>query len=226
MVGYGDIQSNPWVQVVEHKLRQKGYNVQWSALGEDMSVHPDVISLIDVEGPFFDNLSEDDYIRFKELLVSSQNILWVTKSVQMKCDDPRYGTVLGVARAARAEELVNFETLEVDEFNDSSADALLKVFARFQQQRHDKDSESRDCEFALSDGTIYVGRYHWSLIDAFLRIPTLDAHPRVLNIASYGVLDTLRWVQARINPLKSDEVEVNMKYIGLNFKVILITTEN
>ncbi|RJE26620.1 polyketide synthase [Aspergillus sclerotialis] len=214
MVAYGDIQSNPWVQVVEQKLRQKGYDVQWPAFGEDMSVHPDVISLVDV--------NEDDYTRFRELLTSSKNILWVTKSVQMKCDDPRYGAVLGVARTARAEELVNFETLEVDKFNDASADALLKVFEKFRQQRTVKDSDSRDREFALSDGTIYVGRYHWRPIDAFLRIPTLDTHPRTLDIASYGVLDTLRWVQKRIGPLKSDEVEVNMKYIALNFKDIMV----
>lgn len=109
-----------------------------------MSPHPDAISLVDSNGPFFDDLSGDDYTRFKDFLSSSKNILRVTKSVQMKCDDPRYGTVLGVARTARAEELVNFGTLEVDEFDEASADALLKVFAKFQQQRYVNNSEWKD----------------------------------------------------------------------------------
>lgn len=219
LVGYDNSALHPWAQVVEQKLRQEGYTVEYSAFGDDMASQQDVISFIDLNGPFFHDMPETDFNRFRRLLSSSDNVLWVTKSVQMECEDPRYGMVLGVARTARAEEHVEFGTFEVDEFDDASADALVKVFDKFQRQRDYKDWQWKEYEFVLSDGTIYVGRYSWNPIGDYLLSPAVETNPRTLDITTYGVLDTLRWVQKRMEPLSPDEVEVNMKYIGLNFKV-------
>lgn len=217
-VGSQGIQLHPWVQVVEQKFRQEGYTVEHSTL-EDMESQPNVISFVDLNGPFFHDMLEKDFSMFKGCLSSSNDVLWVTKSVQMDCEDPRYGLVLGVARTIRLEEHVNFGTLEVDEFNDASADALVKVFIKFQQQRHYRNHQWKEYEFALSDGVIYVGRHHWDSIDDYLLSHAADTNQRTLDITSYGVLDTLHWAQKQIQPPKPDEFEIKMKYIGLNFRV-------
>lgn len=200
--------------------------MQWSALGEQIEPEQDAISLIDLDGPFFHSMSETDYSQLKGLLASTKNMLWVTKSIQMKCEDPAYGLVLGLARTARLEEIGDFGTFEVDEFNDSAADALVKVFINFQQQRQVKDWQWKDYEFALHDGAIYVPRLHWNRIRDYLFTPAPDAIPRTLDVGIYGVLETIRWAPKRMQPLKPDEIEVKMSYIGMNFRVRMLRKDH
>lgn len=218
-VGHPNTQLHPWVQTVERKFRQGGHTIQLSELGEQIVPEQDIISFLDWDGPFFHDMSEEDYNHFKDFISSSSNVLWATNSLQMHCKDPRYGLLLGVARTARAEELGGFHTLEIDNFNETAADALVTVFGKTQRQKHAKDGEWKDYEFALRGGSIYVGRLHWNPMAKYLLSPAPDTSPRTLDIGSYGILETIRCVQRRVDPLKAGEVEINMKYVGLNFRV-------
>jgi NADPH:quinone reductase-like Zn-dependent oxidoreductase len=40
-----------------------------------------------------------------------------------------------------------------------------------------------------------------------------------LNIGTYGLIDTLQWSQVAESKLGGDEVEVEVRYVGLNFRV-------
>lgn len=185
-----------------------------------------IISLLDLEGPFFDNISENRYSTLQRYIsgcVDTTRILWVTKETQISCEDPRFSLVLGFARTMRYERGLDFGTFEIDRFDSVASDALVTVYEKFKNQKRDS-TLNPEYEFALHDGTVHIGRFHWmSLPDQLLAAPDKDA-PKKLSIGAYGVMDTLQWIQVEQYQLEKDQVEVDIQYIGLNFRVCDIDT--
>lgn len=72
--------------------------------------------------------------------------------------------ILRVARTMRSELSIDIVILETDSFSAATWTTLLRVFDHF--QRCDKKPDTNlNYEFALSEGTVYVGRYNWLPID-------------------------------------------------------------
>ncbi|KAI9774066.1 MAG: Type I Iterative PKS [Geoglossum simile] len=183
----------------------------------------DVIALLDLDGPFFENISAhalDAFIRFVSQL-QSEGVLWVTRSTQLGCEDPRYALVVGLARTIRSELSVDFATLELDRTDSAAWRALHQVFHKFQCRVRGQDLDP-DYEFALSNSIIHVGRFHWVSVDRALDDTCKGYVPRRLEIGKRGLLQTLRWAQGSPDSLAEDEVEVDVRAVGLNFKDVLI----
>lgn len=112
--------------------------------------------------------------------------------------------------------------MEIDRFDAIAVASVLKVLntLRIQSNRPWLDS---DYEYALQDGKILLSRNQWSSLDQQLAKVPHSSAPRSLDIKFNGIFDSLRWSMSRspISPseLKEDEVEVDMKYAGLNFRV-------
>jgi hypothetical protein len=209
-----------WARSVDRHFTKKGYTVTWFALGQ-RPPPGDVISLIDLDSPFFDDISADRFGQFQQLItqIMSSRILWVTESSQMACNDPRFGLILGVARTLRHEVMPDFATFEVDKFDDKAATSVVCVLEHLHTQK-DRPLLDPDYEFALHEGTIHVSRAHWNLAREQLSASSLASHgDKMLDIGSYGLLNSLAWSEMPLCPLKKDEIEVDMKYIGLNFRV-------
>lgn len=208
-----------WGRNLEKQLLQEGYVVNWCTL-ERTPIGQDIISLLDLEGPFFHNISEEDYGAFQRYLSVSNTsrTLWVTQSAQMRCEDPRFSLVLGLARTVRHEMMLDFATFEVDKFDSAAGTALIQVYRKFQGQK-DHDWIDPDYEFVLQNGVVHIGRFHWvSLTEQLLCSPE-PTTPKTLKIGTYGIMDTLSWSQTEMPQLLEDEVEISIKYIGLNFRV-------
>ncbi|CAG7555684.1 unnamed protein product [Fusarium equiseti] len=134
------------------------------------------------------------------------------------CFDPRFGQVLGVARALRSEMLLDFGICEVDNMT-ASSDKIIDVFERFQQRQED-ESLKPDYEYAIVDNTVHVGRiYPFSAQDSLL-VPGQD-EPVALRTSKPGRLDALHWASYQTPTLESDDVEVRVQAAGLNFKDVL-----
>lgn len=56
-----------WARSVGNYLVDTGYNVTWTALGESLPRGADIISFIDLERPFFDNMSQDSFAQLQLL---------------------------------------------------------------------------------------------------------------------------------------------------------------
>lgn len=126
---------------------------------------------------------------------------------------------MGISRTARQEQEIQFGTLQVDTFDTAAVEALAKVSESFFRQTDQTGLVEADYEFALHDGCIYIPRMRWSsLSDRLLRAPDLEA-PAKLEIASYGTLDSLFWGEDELGSPGADEVEIDIKYVGLNFRV-------
>jgi hypothetical protein len=210
-----------WGRAVESHLVDAGYNATWKALGESLPRGGDVISFIDLERPFFDNMSQDSFAQLQLLTTQlmSCRTLWITGSSQISCCDPRFGLVLGLSRTIRHEITANFFTLEIDDFNSDGVASVGRVL-RHIQHGHDYSSLDPDREFAVHKGVIHVSRVHWTPIEKALEALSLsENYGRALDIETYGLLGSLAWCEQGPKALNDDEVEIDMKYCSLNFRV-------
>lgn len=211
-----------WAQKLAYHLTEGGYTVEWRTLGQQQHSLPDsdVISLIDLEGPFFANLTSDGLGKFKEFLlqIPKSRILWITRASQMACNDARYALVLGVARTIRNERSLAFATFEIDEFDDTAAVSSVHVLETVQGQDNHAGREP-EYEYALKNGIVHVSRFHWMPAHKQISADSKKLDNKVLDIGAYGVLSSLSWTVQKPCQLRDGQVEVDIKYIGLNFRV-------
>ncbi|RAH63166.1 fatty acid synthase S-acetyltransferase [Aspergillus piperis CBS 112811] len=208
---------------IERTLIKKGYSVSWQKLGKDLPAEQIVVSLLDLEGPFFHEIAREDWNAFVAYITSTEfgSMIWITKNCQIHCDDPRYSLVLGVARNVRFELSVDFVTVEVDEFSSQEAtESLEKIIANFRAQKR-RDKADIDPEYAIVNGITHVPRYFPCSPSEHVDDPE-EGTGRKLCIDKKGSLDSLSWVQTRPRDLDDYEIEIQLEAIGLNFKDVLI----
>ncbi|KAE8333350.1 fatty acid synthase S-acetyltransferase [Aspergillus sergii] len=216
---------NEHVRAVERHFTTRGHTVHLCSLQSVSSPKGDVVSLLDIEGPFFDNISDSDLIAFQKFVscCKSTGILWVTRSIQLKCTDPRFGLVLGLARTIRSELAIEMGTVEFESFDQASWTALEVIYRKF-QARDKTDGTNTDFEFVYHEGRILTSRYKRRTPEEILALrsgsETSDAVG--LRIEAFGRLDSLAWVSLdRPGDLQGDQVEINVHSTGLNFKDLL-----
>lgn len=74
-------------------------------------------------------------------------------------------------------------------------------------------------EWAYSHGEVQISRYHQISIREELSEPTCHASPIRLNMNKPGVINTLDWKQIDPRPLVGDEIEVEVRAVGLSYRV-------
>jgi hypothetical protein len=210
----------PFVQNVETKFAKEGIRVDFCTISQEPPPDQDIIALLDLERPFFQEISESDLRDFLHFVANlkSRGTLWVTRASQIQCKDPAYSLVIGMARTIRSELSAAFATLELDSLEQNSCEAIFEVYRNLQQRCDETDLE-RDYEFALSNGLVNIGRFHWvSVSEELSKIPK-EPGPKTIEIGKRGLLQTLQWVQGSRDELSADEVEVEVRATGMNFKV-------
>lgn len=214
---------NEHVRAVERYFITQGHTVHLRSLHSMSPPEGVVISLLDIQGPFFHNISEPDLIAFQQLVSSckSTGILWVTRAAQLKCADPRFALVFGLARTIRSELAIEMGTVELEHFDQAAWTALELIYRKF-QARDKTDSTNTDFEFVHQDGKILTPRYKRCTADEILTLRSgCEASDAVgLRIESFGRLSSLPWVSLdRPCDLSGDQVEIHVHHAGLNFKV-------
>ncbi|KAK1148125.1 Type I Iterative Polyketide synthase (PKS) [Aspergillus melleus] len=210
-----------WALDLESQLSRAGHTVNWHSLQTPPPLGSNVIVLVDLEGPFLNDMTEEEF-RCLQLFISNMNsgrILWVTRPVQMHCDDPRFALTLGLVRTSRHEVTRDFATLELDKVDEDAVQSVVQVFEKVVLQT-DKPTVQRDFEFALQDGLVHVNRFQWcSLEEQLIEVSHVDG-PRKLDIGSYAILDSLTWSCEgfRSFPLGAKDVEIDIEYFALNFR--------
>ncbi|ORY58730.1 KR domain-containing protein [Pseudomassariella vexata] len=216
-------------QLQEH-LKQKVRAVELHDLHDGIPSHDsDMIACIDLKTSYLHNIDEKAYILFQQLISqradSQGGLLWLTRSSQMRCEDPRWAQIIGTARTIRGELGVDIATCELDVIDDATLKLVPEVFKKFQRQRQTPASQP-EYEYAIVDGQVHIGRiYPVKVADELVSVTEAEGNSTSivrLSIQKYGRLDTLKWTPARKEPLIGDIVEVETKAVGMNFKDILI----
>ncbi|OQE36960.1 hypothetical protein PENCOP_c011G07769 [Penicillium coprophilum] len=213
-----------WARDVESLFRDQGYTTNWTTWHEAPPKGEFILSLLDVEASLIGSLPKTDYEVFQRYLEQAQEcqILWVTQSTSHSCWDPTFGFIHGLARTLRAELLLDFSILEIPSWDIAGANAVTQVCEKLQRSRA-QSLPDPEYEFVLHRGEIKVGRYHWTpLFEQLASLPCSDSS-RKLTLTAYGLLDTLHWAEKEASYEFNDGVvEVEMDYVGLNFKDMMV----
>ncbi|KAJ5783184.1 hypothetical protein N7457_004958 [Penicillium paradoxum] len=208
--------------LVIQALESREYLVNHIKFGEEpLPVGQDVFALLDEEVSFFENMDNQRFENFKQMMetLNDRGIFWVTGLSQIRCLDPRFAQINGIARTIRNELLLDFATCEVDDVG-SSLEKLIDVFERFQVRQEDETLKP-EFEYAILDNTVHVGRYHFFSAQDGIE-PILDAEGSMaLRSSKSGRLAALHWAQEERKILKGDDVEIDTYATGLNFKDVL-----
>ena len=208
-------------------LKHEGFAVSTTELGGILPVDQDIISTLDLESRFFENITEPNLLAFQDLLrhLKSQKMLWLTPPIQVVCEDPRSAQTVGTFRVARAELAVPINTLELDVADSHFSELVMKVFQKV-RSREDAENIAPDREYAVHNGIIKIGRYQPFLLEQEIgeKSSTDSGHAKTLHIIKPGLLDTLHWVERSLpSALGDHEVEVDTRAVGLNFRDIMVS---
>lgn len=215
-------QSLSWDSQVEKTFRENGHEVNWGRFDSEPPIDHDIVVLLDMdlESPYLYYMNGAGFYALQEYIRKVKTrVLWLTPAIQLKCADPRNSLILGLARTLRHEMLLDISTVELDRLDDSSALSVFQVYTEICRKREIKHLEP-EYEFALEDGLIHVGRCHWGNLPRDQAPPSASEEATIkLDIGSYGILDTLGWRKIESCAPANDEVEIDIRYIGLNFRV-------
>lgn len=215
---------------LKSRMIYDGYQVSLCSFSDkEVPLDSDLISVVDVPIPFFENISSSSYEDFHQLMSRLSDsergagILWLTRSSQLSCSDPRWAQIIGAARTIRGEMAVDIATCELDEPSLQAWTTVSRIFHKFQQRRDD-DSLLPEYEYAVSDGIVYIPRAFPINVTEELARPKpggtdSERSARDLKIGRYGRLKTLNWAPRTHHELQGDEVAVETKAVGMNFKV-------
>jgi NADPH:quinone reductase-like Zn-dependent oxidoreductase/2-polyprenyl-3-methyl-5-hydroxy-6-metoxy-1,4-benzoquinol methylase len=214
--------------LAEHYLA-RDWEVTICGLGDGLPQDQDIVSCLDLETNFFENITEQSFTAFQALLPSmgTNKILWLTNPSQIKCHNPRSAQTLGVTRTIRSELALQFYTLEIN-INESQFGSLVdKVFNKIRAQE-DRDKLDSDKEFVVDSGIICVGRYQPFSIMEEVRVKSNEGHKRAtktLEIGKPGMLESLTWKTKPIpETISNTHVEVEVRTVGINFRDVSIVT--
>ncbi|KAL0936929.1 polyketide synthase [Colletotrichum truncatum] len=217
--------SNGPASLLQDALTKRGYNVSLSSLDELPDDDVDVISLLDLESPYFHDISDERLKKLQTYLATlppDTSVLWVTGHSQVGCDDPRYAASIGAIRTIRSELSLDVATLELDVREDLDVGKVADVFHKIRRQSS-VSSLDPDREFAVLGDKIIIPRYNWINV----REQSADSKKewvRKLETGRVGQIRSLRWVTKCPEALADHEIEIEPRAVGLNLKDILLST--
>ncbi|KAL5043621.1 hypothetical protein BDW71DRAFT_216220 [Aspergillus fruticulosus] len=207
------------VRLVKQALSDKGYHIDVCFLGAELPVYQDIISLVEVDSPFFGADSPYSLAVLQKIVAQlrSSKLLWVTGSAQMgPVGNPLYGLTLGLVRGIRAELSPSLATVEVEKVDPSSAATIVEVLEKFQDTA---TSVNPDHEYVVKDGVVHVGRYHWTQISEELaQSHDTSGHPFKLETRREAGAKVLGWATQTPAPLSANDVSISPAYVGVGLK--------
>lgn len=195
------------------------------------------ISLLELERPFLNGMSESDYLSVRKLLATCERLLWITGDPLLT---PEFDMISGLLRTVRWErdlEAANLVNLAVRQQQQISAEALVDVIAKiFKHQFVDAIEGNTNAEYLFQDGMVYTSRLVESnagndfLASKFAKqTPQMipfgqSGRPIKLSTSAPGLLNKLEWVTDTVyyEPLGDTQVEIDIRAVGLNFRDLMI----
>jgi hypothetical protein len=214
------VEGKAFASALRDVYQGKGYQtsiLNWDELAvNDHFDGKTFISLLELEQPLLDGLSETDFLKFKAVVLRCYRLLWVTRG-----DDPLLNLVDGFSRVMRNElGSGKFKVLHL------GADTGVEHGASLAERV--LESATEDIEFREERGSLQVTRIFNSFegnesvrqhLESSVHSVALDHldHPVRLTIAKPGLLDTLQFVKQDFSQtvLEDSEVEIEVKATGI-----------
>lgn len=214
-----------FVREIRSAILKYGFQVDLCTLQDPPQRGTDLVSVLELEKPFFESISQTDLITFQGIVQSLETgtLLWITRPAQHNvASQPGFGLSLGLARTLRSELDVSIFTFEVDQIGGPAYAAIARLLTMIHQDPSigTNDRAIRmDSEFILSGGEVQVGRYHHASLMGELASRAAEADAVELQIRKPGLLQSLQWVPLAATEPGPGEVVVEPRCAGLNFRV-------
>lgn len=237
------VAENAMVQALEAALTELGVDTHLLSLDNmrETSLRGiPVISFMELEKPWLQDITEADFAWLKQLVHTSGGIIWVTGGAGST--RPDLSLFQGLARSLRAEDesrryvAVDFSHPPVLDA-DAAAAMIVKVYTQsFVEKRKPSDSE-----FVEKDGMLWIKRLvqdqkkNEHVAERTRRIVPVpkvqdirdqqDQRPLKLQARTIGTIDSLVFTDDQFHDesLTPGQVEIEVKAVGLNFRDVLIT---
>lgn len=174
-------------------------------------------------------LTTETFEDIKKTLLNASNVLWV-----YRLDSPDAQMIVGLTRSLRSETMAKAATLglETEDLENPATPIMAAINALWST---DSLNPFKDFEFRAKGAELFVPRSLTNeAADAFVHNEThemtISSQPFQqsgrrfkLQIGNLGALDTLYFADDVVEPLADDEIEIEVKATGLNFKDIVVT---
>lgn len=193
------------------------------------------IFLPELESPFLYGIQKEGFANLKRMVGAASGILWVTHDGVQATDRPEVGLVTGFGRSVCSEKgNLNFIALALESI--SSTTRIVKHILQIVQTRVNNPYEAQESEYMERDALLCVNR----VVEAntlndkiYSAVARQGPEPRMfgekperaleLTISSPGLLNTLCFIDdTNQDLLRSTEVEIAVRAVGVNFKNILV----
>jgi len=194
------------------------------------------IFLPELEQPFLYEITAENYTTLQKIISSVEGLLWTSVSNSESARNPTTGMITGFSRCIRGEDnRLKFATLGLQDVQDVSS--VVHNIAKVFQKTFITTSVDCEPEFAELNGMLCVSRVveanylnRHILLRTRMQVPELRAFRQrplrrlKLSIGSPGLLDSLQFVDdaEAFLPIALDEIEVEVKASGVNFRDVLI----
>ncbi|KAL6405245.1 putative KR domain-containing protein [Ilyonectria robusta] len=210
---------------IEHLLNDLGFSTSTEVgVGAGIDASTTYVSLLELEKPLLEDLSEAEFDGVRTLMLNSERLLWVTQGA-----NPSFGLIDGFARVIRSEYAsAKIQVLHLMSPGTEHGPALASRILL---------SPTEDSEFMEIGGLLKVSRIYRNLneddhirhhlLDStrVMSLPTdQDAPALKLAVGKPGLLNTLQFVPDEAmesTPLGDDEVELQVMASGINFRDIM-----
>ena len=218
------IEAESFSQTLKIILQDQGYSVTANRGLADAVEGKTYISLLELEQPMLDNLSEPEFQQIRTLVLNCGRLLWITCG-----DNPLLRMVDGFLRVVRNEIAgPKFPVLHLSSKGLQHGPSLAARIL----EKETVDNEFRELGGLLQVNRIYKSlkennhlRNHLSDSTHIRSLFSADDKPALrLAIGKPGLLDTLHFVpdeSALLTPLADHEVELEVKVSGVNFRDIM-----
>lgn len=231
----------PFVQELSKKLARSTSAVQQVSLhgvpqfaSEDLATAQCIVA-VELDQPLFSHVDHKVFEAIKNIILKANSTLWLTLGgAPLECSIPESSMFTGLARSIRGEEPgINLGTLDLDPASPGSVwlDSILRVM-KLQGREHNDEHE-----FVERGGALHVSRVvpderlskllssaaqdGKATVDEGAPTPQAlrqDGRPLKMELAKTGDLDSFvfRDDDAVSAPLDSDQVEIEVKAVGLD----------
>ncbi|KAI1483952.1 polyketide synthase dehydratase-domain-containing protein [Daldinia eschscholtzii] len=212
-------------ELLVEEFASSGIAAKVFQLGQSLPLNQDIVSLLDLESYFFQDISPERLILFQQILLNykSGSIVWLTRPAQVNCKDPRSAQSIGVARSIRAESSVPFYTLEISSTEPLFSTLVQEVLSKI-RRTEDTDLLAPDKEYVVDSGVVKIGRYQPFSVGKELQQNTINTGTEEIKTleAKPGSLENVGWVsQSGPSDLGDDEVLIETRAVGINFRDVL-----
>lgn len=199
--------------------------------GSDIAIH---ICLLEVDNLFLSGLQEGEFESLKRIISSSKCIVWISRDGGIYSKRPEFGMVFGFARAIRSEySQLKFVTIALEEsvYPVKSAETILKILRRTLMLRTAQIEPEYRQRNGMHEISRIIGNSHLNhtltaktASEERTTRPFGQRFPLELHVASPGFLESLEFHEDPVadKPLGENEIEVEVKVTGVNFRDCLI----